>query len=107
VEDFWATLRILKNFGDNYLAFYNWGLAAGSSQPYKHVQIIPKPAASEFTLWPDLCVIPHWESGADGNLGANSMGVMGIIWVVSEDERYAWDRLGHIEYLQRLGYPSR
>lgn len=174
--DFEALVGVLEQLGENVLAFYNCGKDAGSSQPYKHIQIIPKPDPEDFVLWPErppmidrlrwsakhevlepaedlhvpyicrlafiehsaagavheiyqkllstletvlgeqvgahnvvitrswLCVIPRRASGADGHPGANSMGIMGIIWVASQGERDAWDELGMVKYLKSMTY---
>jgi ATP adenylyltransferase len=172
--DLAASLRVMGEFSPDALAFYNCGPASGSSQPYKHVQIVLKPGPEEFVVWPELafqrkirtlddgppvqlsvpylaryglvqrdeegqifrlyqdllasleiaigepvrahnvvftrdwlCVVPRRSSGGYENSGppANSMGMMGVVWVQDEEERRWWDRAGYEANLQELGYP--
>ncbi|KIW08397.1 uncharacterized protein PV09_01309 [Verruconis gallopava] len=174
IDDFVASREIMLKLDPiDAIAFYNCCPEAGSSQPYKHVQIMLKPARYEFIMWPDrvaadsierlnycppvelsvpylvrfgsikdmgaqgifemyqhllsilegilgreirahnivftadwMCVIPRRQSGADGRPGANSMGMMGVIWVADDAERRSWEDLGLSKYLSELGFPS-
>jgi ATP adenylyltransferase len=51
--DFAASLDVLKQLNEPWVLFYNCGLRAGSSQGHKHCQLIPKPRAEDFVLFPD------------------------------------------------------
>lgn len=171
-DDFAATLEVMEEFSSDALAFYNCGRESGSSQPYKHVQIVLKPRPDEFVMWPDrafvkkirtldngpplqfsvpylarygflgedpqsqifmlykdmladlelsigaavqahnviftkdwLCIIPRRTSGGYNEPPANSMGMMGIIWVADEKERRYWGETGLSANLTTLGYP--
>jgi ATP adenylyltransferase len=53
LADFAAGLDVLRQFREPWVLFYNCGLRAGSSQGHKHCQLIPKPEAEEFVLFPD------------------------------------------------------
>lgn len=170
--DFEASLLVLEEFEEDerhVFAFYNCGPEAGSSQPYKHMQIMFKPSPSEFSMWPDrcelssdcgapppilsvpylshvasisghdasavydryariladlehvldcavtahnvvytrkwLCVIPRRESGPGSKPSCNSMGMLGMIWTVSQEERQSWDSFGLADYLSVAGFP--
>jgi sulfate adenylyltransferase (ADP) / ATP adenylyltransferase len=52
--DFQAACQVLNELSQPYIVFYNCGVDSGSSQPHKHMQLIPKPAKEEFVLFPDL-----------------------------------------------------
>ena len=54
LSDFQASWEVLSQLDDPYVAFYNCGLDAGSSQPHKHLQLIPYPPKDEFSLFPDI-----------------------------------------------------
>ena len=54
LSDVEAAWEVLSQLDEPYVVFYNCGLDAGSSQPHKHLQLIPKPAKDEFVLFPDL-----------------------------------------------------
>ena len=171
-DDFAISLQVMQEFSPDALAFYNCGRESGSSQPYRHVQIMLKPAPEEFVMWPEkafmrgirtlddgpplqlsvpylarygffdatkssslyelyqnlllslevalggaveahnvvftkdwLCVVPRRTSGGHTGPSANSMGMMGMVWVADEKERKHWDEVGFSSYLQELGYP--
>ena len=172
-EDFAASLEVMEMFSpEDALAFFNCGTESGSSQPYKHVQIVLRPVPEEFAVWPQiafdrkirtlddgppvqlsvpylarygyfdastadsiydlyqnlllslevaiggvveahnvvwtrdwLCVVPRRTSGGYTGPPANSMGMMGMIWVADDKERKAWDEVGCSAYLKELGYP--
>lgn len=53
LSDFEATVKVLRQLQHPYIAFYNCGEEAGSSQGHKHLQLIPKPDADGFELFPD------------------------------------------------------
>jgi ATP adenylyltransferase len=53
-----------------------------------------------------LCVIPRRQAKI-GQCAANSMGMMGMIWVASEEERDEWNSLGLSKHLTELGYPPQ
>ncbi|KAF4963142.1 hypothetical protein FSARC_8818 [Fusarium sarcochroum] len=55
-----------------------------------------------------LCLIPRRhgrKNNAGANAGANTAGMLGIIWVASQEERDTWDELGMTRYLTYLGVP--
>jgi sulfate adenylyltransferase (ADP) / ATP adenylyltransferase len=175
--DFMAAWDILDRLGETqHVGFYNCGIESGSSQPYRHIQIIPSPSSEEFLFFPDkpamcnqlamrkhpseppalmavpffcllvgiagkgveesytlyqemlktsestlgqtpvahnvvftanwLCVIPRRRARI-GRCAANSMGMMGLIWVASEEERDGWNSFGLSKHLSELGYPPR
>ena len=53
-DDIVAAWDILNRLGETqHVAFYNCGIESGSSQPYRHIQIIPSPNSEEFLLFPD------------------------------------------------------
>jgi ATP adenylyltransferase/5',5'''-P-1,P-4-tetraphosphate phosphorylase II len=177
-DDFIAAWDILDRLGaSQHISFYNCGDESGSSQPYRHIQIISTPSRDEFVFFPDtslmrnhmqveqipseppstlsvpffclvhnvatlnakqvhvayqemltscertlgqnivahnlvftrdwLCVIPRKNSGAKHG-PANSMGMMGMIWVATDDERNDWNVLGLSKHIANLGYlPTR
>jgi ATP adenylyltransferase len=52
--DFDAAMQTMDRLGKSeWVAFYNCGIESGSSQPYRHVQIIPRPNSEEFLFFPD------------------------------------------------------
>jgi sulfate adenylyltransferase (ADP) / ATP adenylyltransferase len=177
LDDFVAAWDILSRLGDTqHVGFYNCGLESGSSQLYRHIQIIPSPNSDEFQLFPDkpamrsqlvsqhypseppasmavpffclivgiagkgadeahalyremlstsestlryvpiahnvvftadwLCVIPRRRAKI-GEVAANSMGMMGLIWVASEEERDGWNSFRLSKHLSQLGYPPQ
>lgn len=59
-EDFEALWMCLERTGG--LAFYNAGLAAGASQPHKHLQIVPPPGATDGTLFP---LVPRFDAAVE------------------------------------------
>jgi ATP adenylyltransferase len=159
---------------EQHVAFYNCGIQSGSSQPYRHIQIIPQPRSDEFVFFPDrpafreklsklqgpleppistavpficlvasiasksasevsilyqdmlkslesrlgealvahnlvftshwLCIIPRRRARV-GNIATNSMGMMGLVWVASEEEREGWNSHGLSKLLIQFGYP--
>jgi ATP adenylyltransferase len=173
-DDVAATWGIFSRLDDtSYVAFYNCGIESGSSQPYRHVQIIETPHPNDFIFFPDkmrgqlkdsssemmrpaaqlsvpffclvasvagksprdihanylamvhsaegslgqsvtahnavftrdwFCVIPRRKASEEG-CPANSMGMMGMIWVASDVERVKWDVFGLTEHLTTLGFP--
>ncbi|KAJ4251826.1 hypothetical protein NW762_011123 [Fusarium torreyae] len=57
-----------------------------------------------------LCLIPRRhgrKDNAGANFGANAAGMLGVIWVSSQEERDSWDELGMTRYLAYLGVPLR
>lgn len=188
--DFAAALEILDKLApgpaysdkDNDLVvFYNCCPESGSSQPYKHMQLIPRPQptgpdamtdAADFEILfdrrsaeefeddinvvdvPYLCFIKYVsaeESWTPASLHdtykrmlsympqhtqthpllphnliftrewmcavprrskgrypcfANSMGMLGMVWVASAEEREGWTERGYSDYLVELGYPT-
>ncbi|KFA56590.1 hypothetical protein S40293_01132 [Stachybotrys chartarum IBT 40293] len=52
-----------------------------------------------------LAVIPQ-RRGRNGKVGVNSAGMLGVVWVASEEERAAWDELGPVDHLQYVGIPN-
>src|SRR5262249_45421796 len=50
-----------------------------------------------------MCMIPRQNSGLDRGAGANSAGMLGLVWIVTEKERTVWDAAGPAEYLKYLG----
>jgi ATP adenylyltransferase len=168
--DFEAAWDIMDRLGKTkHVGFYNCGIESGSSQPYRHIQIIQRPNSDEFLFFPDrhhlgipklssepqppmavpffclvagindkgpremfslykemlkssestlgqvlvahnvvytadwICVTPRRRARI-GKCAANSMGMMGLIWVASEEEREGWNSLGCSELLSELGY---
>lgn len=175
LQDFVAAWDILGRLGEtSYLGFYNCGIESGSSQSYRHIQIIPVPDPEEFQFFPDkpsmrsaialkkkplqpppelsipffclvastngmspegvhvlyqtllttcetmleehidahnliftvgwICIVPRRRASI-GQCAANSMGMMGLIWVGSQEEREEWNSLGLSKHLTELGYP--
>ncbi|KAK6335171.1 hypothetical protein TWF718_010608 [Orbilia javanica] len=51
-----------------------------------------------------IMVIPRSSKGFEG-VGANAAGMVGMVWVGSEEERNRWTSLGLGAYLQKLGVP--
>ena len=49
-----------------------------------------------------IVVIPRREKGREG-VGANSAGMMGMVWLRDAEERRGWDEEGLARYLVRLG----
>lgn len=172
--------RMGSNHGmDRWIVFYNCCPESGSSQPYKHLQIVPEPNQSNFTLWPDrdditaylstvkpgvptlppassnipylcsltklspaliasstsvhdayvsalsylevkmgekvtahnmlmtrewLCIVPRREAGSP--CAANSLGMMGVLWMSSEEEMVGWHERGYTTHLRSLGYSA-
>lgn len=72
-SDFEAAWSDMQQLNGPYVMFYNCGLDGGSSQPHKHMQLIPKPAKEEFVLFPDLDTGDS-KTGAEAN-GAISDGL--------------------------------
>ncbi|KFA72655.1 hypothetical protein S40288_03392 [Stachybotrys chartarum IBT 40288] len=52
-----------------------------------------------------LAVIPR-RRGRNGKVGVNSAGMLGVVWIASEEERAAWDELGPVDHLQYVGIPN-
>ncbi|KAF2668076.1 hypothetical protein BT63DRAFT_426905 [Microthyrium microscopicum] len=176
LSDFMAAWDVLPRLERNapHVAFYNCGVESGSSQPYRHIQIIEKPLESEFLLFPDnedmkerlqatlefikppsslnvpfyclvlgiagrpakeihsiyqkmiqkvgetigqvtahnviftsdwLCFVPRRKALTE-DTPANAMGMMGMVWVSSEEERASWDELGMTGHLKELAFPA-
>jgi ATP adenylyltransferase/5',5'''-P-1,P-4-tetraphosphate phosphorylase II len=169
--DFAAACDVLERLGKTqYVAFYNCRIESGSSQAYRHIQIIPRPDPEEFLLFPDkwtglaklkhpcepplemaipfrclgvgivdksvdemftvysemlkslesalglapvahnviftsnwLVVIPRRRARV-GICAANAMGMIGMIWVASAEEREGWNSLRLSKNLSELGY---
>lgn len=164
--DLEAVFAVLTLYESRYMAIYNCGADAGSSQGHKHLQIFPRPASD---LFPDraqssstitssvpnvpfkhfvlripghatpgevykqyllllyrtreahdlckrgtdynavftrewVCLIPRQHSGISG-AGANAAGMLGLVWVKSEEERALWTSFGCTDYLAFLGIP--
>jgi len=51
-----------------------------------------------------VCVIPRQHRGQDG-VFANSLGMMGMVWVKDAEERAGWEKFGMTEHLSAIGYP--
>lgn len=49
-----------------------------------------------------LCVIPRRYSRLE-DTGTNAAGMLGLVWIGDSTEREAWDQLGPIRHLERLG----
>lgn len=49
-----------------------------------------------------MIVIPRTSKGKEG-VGANSAGMLGMVWVKNEKERQAWTEFGMSRYLRSLG----
>lgn len=49
-----------------------------------------------------LCLIPRRHGRLDG-IGTNTAGMLGLVWVRDQAEREAWDTLGRLRHLERLG----
>ena len=176
-QDFDALTNILSRLSGEQLAFYNCGPKSGSSQPYKHMQIIPKPHVQEFTVFPDeavfrpllreqlgvpqrppqglnvpfeclvagvsaemgprklhelyvkalqmlprstdcvvkdhnfiltsdwICLISRRSAGTP--CATNSLGMMGMVWNATEEERKAWTDWGLTVHLATVGFPNK
>lgn len=52
-----------------------------------------------------ICLIPRTHTMKDG-AGANTAGMLGLVWVRDQAERDTWARLGYSRYLQYLGIPN-
>lgn len=69
VPDFAALLACMAEFP--CLGFYNGGAAAGSSQPHKHLQLVPLPLAEGSPSLPiDTLLLQARSSGAPGTIRA-------------------------------------
>lgn len=49
-----------------------------------------------------LCVIPRRHGRLEG-VATNAAGMLGLMWLGDQAEREAWDKLGHLRHLERLG----
>lgn len=52
-----------------------------------------------------LCLIPRRLVNRDG-VGANSAGILGLVWLRDQEERDGWSRLGYTSHLEYLGVPK-
>ncbi len=51
-----------------------------------------------------MCVIPRRRGGV-GAIGANTLGMLGVVWVGDQCDRDAWTELGLEKHLEVMGYP--
>ena len=52
-----------------------------------------------------MLMIPRRHHGKDA-VEANAVGMMGMVWLKSKEEREGWTRLGMTEHLRYLGVPA-
>lgn len=52
-----------------------------------------------------ICLIPRSHNGVDKAASANALGVLGVVWVASEEEKEVWTTLGPAKHLRYLGIP--
>lgn len=52
-----------------------------------------------------MCVIPRLRGGIP-EIGANSLGMLGLVWVKDNAEREAWAREGPKDFITSLAYPA-
>ncbi|EPS40878.1 hypothetical protein H072_5248 [Dactylellina haptotyla CBS 200.50] len=52
-----------------------------------------------------IMAIPRRSKGAEG-VGANTAGMLGMVWIGSQKERESWTAFGLSKYLQTLGMPN-
>lgn len=51
-----------------------------------------------------MCLIPRTHARKD-DAGANTAGMLGMVWLRDQAERDTWARLGYSSYLRYLGIP--
>lgn len=52
-----------------------------------------------------ICLIPRSHNGSEKGAPANASGIIGLVWVATEEERDAWRTLGPVDHLRYLGIP--
>jgi ATP adenylyltransferase/5',5'''-P-1,P-4-tetraphosphate phosphorylase II len=52
-----------------------------------------------------ICLIPRRHNGLERGASANASAVLGLVWVMSEEERNVWSSTGPIEHLKYVGIP--
>lgn len=52
-----------------------------------------------------ICLIPRVHNGSEKGAPANAVGVLGLVWVATEEEREVWTTLGPADHLRYLCIP--